>query len=186
MARIFLSLLVFVLLLVVAGLLYVYSGAYDIAATNDHFGLTRWILNTTKERSIRTHAGAENITLPTDSIALRRGYSAYQEMCVVCHGAPGQDRGWMGQGLNPEPPDLTLAAEAFKAEEVYWVLRNGIKLAGMPALSPSHSDEEILELTAFVEQLPGMSEAEYERWGRQEAQEQAGAPRADDGHDHVH
>lgn len=158
--------------------------AYNIAATDPHSDLTQWLLRTTQERSIRAHAKSEDVVLPSDSSALLSGYRAYVDMCVVCHGAPGEDRGWMGQGLNPEPPDLTRAAERLTAEEVYWVLRNGIKLAGMPALSSTHSDEEILELTSFVEHLPTMSAAEYQEWGRR--LDQPDAPHADDGHDHTH
>jgi mono/diheme cytochrome c family protein len=187
-AKVVTALLAFVVVLIGLGLLYIYSGAYNIAATDEHTGLVRWALNTTQEQSIHARAGDVTISLPADSAALRRGFQAYTEMCVVCHGAPGQERGWMGQGMNPEPPDLSHAAEEFSAEEVYWIIRHGIKMAGMPALEPTHSEEEILELVAFVEQLPEMTEAEYQAWSEQQrqAQEQVQASEADDGHDHEH
>lgn len=186
--KITIALLVFAMALIGLGLLYIYSGAYNIAATDEHTGLVRWALNTTQEQSIRSHAADVEISLPTDSVALRRGYQAYTEMCVVCHGAPGQERGWMGQGMNPKPPDLSHTAEEFSAEEVYWILRHGIKMAGMPALAPTHSEEEILELVAFVEQLPEMSEEEYQARGEQQrqAQEQETSEESGHTHDHTH
>lgn len=184
MARVLVSLIVFALVAVVAGLLYIYSGAYNIAATEPHSDVVQWVLGTAQERSIRTHAETVDITVPSDSSTLRSGYRAYVDMCVVCHGAPGEDRGWMGQGLNPEPPDLARAAERLTADEIFWVLRHGIKLTGMPALASTHSDEEILELTAFVAHLPDMTEAEYQAWGSE--LDQPDAQRADDGHDHIH
>ncbi len=177
-----LALLVIFIILTGGGLLYMYSGAYNIAATDRHTGLARWVLSTTQERSIRAHADDVEISLPADPATLRKGYQAFADMCVGCHGAPGQERGWIGKGMNPEPPDLDHAAKEFSASEIYWILQNGIKMAGMPALAPTHSAEEILELTAFVKQLPEMTEAEYQRLGQSASSETDHG----DGHDHTH
>ena len=190
MIRFLVSFITFFLVLVVAVLIVVYTGVYNVAATSNDHDLVRWMLSTTQERSIKAHAPREDVslTLPADSASMQRGFLAYRQMCEVCHGAPGQDPGWIGQGLNPEPPDLVEAAEAFTAEEVHWVLRHGIKMTGMPALSPTHSEEEILELTAFVMQLPSITAPEYAQWIRQEEQaaDSSDAPPGHDGHDHAH
>lgn len=162
--KIVLALLVAALVVVGIGLVYLYSGAYNVAATDEHTGLVRWALNTTQERSIRAHADEAPLTVPQDSATLRRGFDSYEEMCVVCHGAPGVERGWMGQGMNPTPPDLAEEADEFSPQELHWILSNGIKMAGMPALSPTHGEAEIVEIVAFLEHLPEMSEDEYRRW----------------------
>ena len=47
-----------------------------------------------------------------------------------------------------------------EAGEVYWILEHGIKLAGMPAFGPTHGEDELWAITAFVEQLPEMSAQE--------------------------
>lgn len=171
------------------GLLYMYSGAYNIAATDEHTGVVRWMLNTTQVQSVRSHAeDVEGITLPSDSAALQRGLQSFQEMCVICHGAPGVERGWMGQGMNPTPPDLSEMAEMYSSEELYWIVANGLKMAGMPALSPTHSREEILEVVAFVEQLPQVSEQEYEALTSQLRQSQPATQQGqtDGQHGHTH
>lgn len=181
-SKIAVALISFVILLVGGALLYMYSGAYNVAATDEHAGLVRWALSTTQERSVRAHADDLDVALPTDSAAIRAGYTAYSEMCVMCHGAPGVERGWVGKGMRPEPPELDHAAEKFSGEEVFWIIKHGIKMAGMPALGPTHSDEEILELAAFVEQLPQMSAEAYRMMGEaQRADSSSG-----DGHDHTH
>ena len=188
MIRFLLSFITFILVLVVAVLLVVYTGIFNVAATSADPDLVRWMLNTTQERSIKAHVGQEDVALPSDSASMQRGFRAYRQMCEVCHGAPGIDPGWIGQGLNPEPPDLAAAADEFSTEEVHWVLRHGIKMTGMPALSPTHSEEEILELTAFVMQLPSITASEYAQWIRQEEQaaDSTQAPPGHDGHDHTH
>ena len=184
--KIVLALFVAALVAVGIGLAYLYSGAYNVAATDEHAGLVRWALNTTQERSIRAHADERPIAVPQDSAALRRGFAAFEEMCVICHGAPGVERGWMGQGMNPTPPDLNEEAEEFSPQELHWILSNGIKMAGMPALSPTHGEEEILEIVAFLQHLPAMSEDEYERW-RAAADSAAPDSTGQDGHrGHTH
>lgn len=174
------------IILIGAGLTLMFSGAYNVAATSADGPLLRWVLNTTQERSIRAHAEDTVLRVPADPAILTRGFQAYESMCVVCHGAPGIDRGWMGKGMNPKPPELSDEARSFTRSELYWILSNGIKLAGMPALSPSHSEAEILELVVFLDRLPEMSAAEYERLRSAQSQARTDTV-ADDGHTgHTH
>lgn len=178
------------LLVIGLGTLYVYSGRYNVAATAEHSGLVRWMLETAKLQSVRTHADDVAISVRADSAAAWNGFIAYQQMCVVCHGAPGVDRGWMGQGMNPTPPILRESVEQYSSEELYWILENGIKLAGMPALGPTHSREEILELVAFLRRLSDFSDEEYEVWNARLREMQqpsdGGQPPMPDEHGHIH
>lgn len=152
---------IFCILLIVAGLVYIYSGSYDVAAVHQDPGLIRWITSTTSDRSVHHSASDVSVTLPTDSASLDRGGREYVEMCVGCHGAPGVKPDWSGQGLNPKPPDLTESAQELSHAEIYWVIRNGVKMTGMPGLQPSHPDHVIQAIAAFVAQLPQMSDAQF-------------------------
>jgi mono/diheme cytochrome c family protein len=186
--KLLLGALVAILVLIGAALVVIYSGTFNVAATSTDGPVLSWLLSTTRERSIRAHAddGVKNI--PADPAAVLRGLKAFEEMCVVCHGAPGVDRGWMGQGMNPQPPDLAEEAAEYSASEVHWILSNGIKMAGMPALSPTHSDVEIRELVAFVERLPGMSASDYRqlRDAQPEARADTNVDDGHKGHSHTH
>lgn len=145
------------------GLALIYSGAYDVAATAPHLGVVRWALNTTQERSVAARADGVGEPLPVDPAALRDAFVHYGEMCAVCHGAPGEERGDFGRGMNPRPPRLERVADEWSDREVFWILRNGIKMAGMPAFGATHSDEELWALAAAVRRLPELSEEEYRR-----------------------
>jgi mono/diheme cytochrome c family protein len=188
--KILLGVAIGVLLLIGFGALYMYSGQYNVAATAEHGGLVRWVLDTAKLQSVRTHANEVAISVHADSAAAWNGFIAYQQMCVVCHGAPGVDRGWMGQGMNPTPPNLRESVEKYSSEELYWILENGIKLAGMPALGPTHSRDEILEIVAFLKRLNDSSDEEYQVWNarlREMQQLPEGAqPPMPDEHGHIH
>jgi len=41
------------------------------------------------------------------------------------------------------------------------IIKRGIKMSGMPAWGPTHSEEELWALVAFLKLLPTMSTAQY-------------------------
>ena len=194
-ATVFATIVLLILLFVLGGMLFVYSGAYNVAANDAHSDLFRWLVSTTTERSIANHAEKlAPVELPTDSATVRRGFVAFDDMCVQCHGAPGVDRGWIGQGVSPTPPYLHEEAAEMSDAELYWVIRHGIKFTSMPALQPTHTDDQIKELVAFVKQLPSIDAAEYASLRRriEEASSDSAATAGpsgavhDDGHAHTH
>ena len=87
-------------------------------------------------------------------------------MCEECHGAPGVERSEMGKGLYPRGPKLLWAAKEDSPSELFWITKNGIKMTGMPAFGPTHSDEEIWAIVAFVKKLPGIDSAFYDELSR--------------------
>lgn len=178
--RIFYGILVVLVALSLSGFAFIYSGVYNVTATEEHSGLSKWALHTTMKKSVQ--ARAADITVPDNFASedmIRQGAKAYDQLCAACHLKPGQENTLLRQGLNPTPPSL-LEDGHFAPEEEFWVIKNGIKMTGMPAWGNTHDDEDLWELTAFVQELPGMTESQYERLV---AQSETGA---DDGHDHDH
>ena len=175
MKNIISTLIVIVILVLLAGLGIIYSGGLSVAATNQDPALVSWVLSTARERSIEHHAA--NIIAPTDTVlnspeTLRDGFEHYNEMCVVCHGAPGVDAGEARKGLNPKPPLLAKLKDISTDPlgEVFWIIKNGIKMTAMPAWGPTHSDDKIWAMVAFVRKLPNMSAEEYKAMQKQLAE----------------
>ena len=88
------------------------------------------------------------------------GTEHFAAHCTVCHGAPGVSKGEISEGLNPNPPDLTHSPEHYTPSELFWIVKHGIRMTGMPAWS-DHSDEQLWATVAFLQKLPGMSEEDY-------------------------
>ncbi|MFP5288082.1 MAG: c-type cytochrome [Thermoanaerobaculia bacterium] len=154
------------LVLVLAGLGFIFSGIYDVAASTPDMGLIQWALATTQHRSVERRA--EEVKAPPldDPALIRTGLIEYHEMCVVCHGAPGVPISPAGQGLNPAPP--LLADESGEdAGELFWVTKNGIKMTGMPAFGVTHSDEELWAIVAFMKKMGDLTPEEYQRMVRE-------------------
>ena len=157
------SLIIAALLVVLGAGAVIYGGFYDIAATAPHWAVTSWLMETARTRSIKTQAAG--IIVPPgldDPAKLLIGVEHYAAHCAVCHGAPGVPKGDIGRGLYPPPPDLAKAASLYSPAELFWIIKHGIKMTGMPAWS-DHSDEELWATVAFLEKLPGMSEQDYAR-----------------------
>jgi mono/diheme cytochrome c family protein len=155
------SLAVAIALTAVGGLVFIYSGAFNVAAGDAHWPVVRWVFETARTRSIRARAaGIETPPGLDDRAKLVIGTEHYAAHCAVCHGAPGVPKGDIARGLNPQPPDLTHASGHYTPGELFWVLKHGIRMTGMPSWG-DHSDDELWATVAFIEELPGMTQEDY-------------------------
>ena len=150
-----------VALLAVIGLAIVYTGAYNVAATEDHASLTRWAFDTTFRNSVESRA--EDITAPESLTPemVSAGASAYKTMCQHCHAGPGVERAEWASGMRPRPPHLKEAAAEWQPNEVFWIVKHGVKMTGMPGFGPTHDDRTLWSLAAFVKELPAMTPERY-------------------------
>jgi hypothetical protein len=151
---------------VFAAAIMVQSGSYDVAATHKDPGFVRAILNHTSDRSVAAHSRGIEVPgdLGADSMSLLVGAAHYDGMCAQCHGAPGHDRGEIGQGLNPRPPGLKDAVGDLGNKQIFWIAKHGIKMTGMPAFGPTHDDATLWHIVAFVGRFPSMTAKQYEAW----------------------
>src|SRR3546814_20593976 len=90
-------------LLIAAGTILLYSGWYNVAATEPHTALGTWILDTAKPRSVKVQADDVQITTQFTDGQSRRGFEPFRKNCVAGHGAPGVQRTEMGKGPRPHP-----------------------------------------------------------------------------------
>ena len=149
------------LVAIVAWLTIVYTGAYNVAASDMHADVVRWTFDATMHRSVANRAGGVKLPERFSEDLVSEGAEHYAESCAHCHGAPGQDPAEWSRGMRPEPPHLVEDASEWTPEEVHWIVENGIKMTGMPAFGPHHEAKTILAITAFVSQLPGLSPEDY-------------------------
>ena len=148
------------LLGIVVWLAIAYTGAYNVAASDQHFDVVRWTFNTTLRRSVANRAGGAEIPEDPPESLIAEGAGHYAESCAYCHGGPGQEPTRWSRGMRPEPPHLAEAASEWPDQEIFWIVSNGFKMTGMPAFG-EHSPEEITAITAFVSNLPGLSADDY-------------------------
>lgn len=148
-------------LLAVAGLVVVYSGAYNVAATDRHADLMRWAFETTLHRSVERRSA--DIPAP-DAISVDQiaaGAKIYGSTCFHCHGGPGAERPGWADNMRPKPPHLAEAAAEWELREIFWIAKNGLKMTGMPAFGGEYDDPALWGVAAFVQRMPGMTPEDY-------------------------
>lgn len=82
----------------------------------------------------------------------------------------------------PHPPALAHAAQEWSPEEVFWLVKHGVKMSGMPAFGPTHDDAAIWNMAAFVKAMPQMSAEQYAAMGS--GQQEGGEQHGGGGHSH--
>ena len=56
-------------------------------------------------------------------------------------------------------------ATARTPSELFWVIKNGVKMTGMPSFGLAGAkDEDIWTIVAFIRKLPSVSDADYKAW----------------------
>jgi mono/diheme cytochrome c family protein len=156
-------LLILALVLAVA-LLFTYSGAYNVAALSSGGGIVDWWAGTTMDHSVRAHASGISVPDLADSALVALGFDHYKDMCITCHGSPAGGMSEAGMGLNPKAPELSEAARDWTPAELYWIIKNGVKMTGMPAFAPTHSERELWALVAFLQKLKTMTPDQYKTY----------------------
>ncbi|MAM88313.1 c-type cytochrome [Allohahella sp. A8] len=148
-----------VLAAIAAAMIVVYTGAYNVAANDDHTSMVRWAFETTMYNSVQ--ARADDIEVPQDIGDASAGAADYKAMCQHCHAGPGVKRAAWANGMLPLPPHLTKHASEWEPDEIFWLVKNGVKMSAMPAFGAHGDDQKLWNIVAFVKQLPGMTAEEY-------------------------
>ena len=147
--------------LAAGGFLFAWSGLYSVAATRGHWPGFSLVLEFGMRSSVRTHALGIAVPDLDDAVLVERGAAHFQGGCESCHGAPGRSPSPIARGMLPEPPDLGLSVPSWKANELFWIVKHGLKYTGMPAWPAQERDDEVWALVAFLRHLPGMTAAAY-------------------------
>lgn len=161
--RILAAIAVIGIVLAILAAVFFFGGFYNVAASQDDPAIVKWALVKVRNASIARHAGDR---APGDAANVQAGARQFLERgCVNCHGAPGFDWAKFSEGLHPDPPDLKEEVEGRSPEELFWIVKNGINMTGMPSFAQAGAqDDEIWSIAAFVKKLPSVSDADYKTW----------------------
>ena len=185
--RFALGFLTAIALTIIAALTVIWTGAFNVAASEPHAGVVRWAFDTTLHNSVESRADDSVISPQSIQKAdLRAGFREFQEYCVHCHGAPGVKPHEWTTGMTPNPPELSRAAREWTPDQIFWIVKHGIKMTGMPPFGDTENDETIRNIAAFVHRMQGMRPEQYQRlqqaWGSAGAHSHGGGTSLGHGH----
>lgn len=141
------------LFLVISLFVAPYLGIFNMSATGKP-GILDWWGDTNFESSLRWYAPEASIP---DDIDLQNGQHHYKEMCLQCHGAPGvASLDWPNR-MMPAPPKVWKTTKEMEDGEIFWVIKHGIKMTGMPSFGSVHDEQEIWSMVAFIRRMDSLT-----------------------------
>jgi mono/diheme cytochrome c family protein len=154
------------IVLAVVAAVYFFGGFYSVAGSQEDPAILHWALVKVRTNSIVRHAHDQPPADFDDPVKVQAGAHEFAEHgCVNCHGAPGVKWAKFSEGLHPDPPDLKEVVAEATPSQLFWVIKNGINMTGMPGFGAAGAtDEDIWAIVAFLTKLPNVSEVDYKAW----------------------
>lgn len=82
---------------------------------------------------------------------LMEGKMRYGVECAACHGMDGRGLTDNGRWMYPRAADLTSSAvHEYSDQELFWIIKNGVRLSGMPAFGRIESDDRIWRIVQYL------------------------------------
>jgi mono/diheme cytochrome c family protein len=147
--------LIFMMLLLVAGVLFsLYR--MDISALKEPSRTESFLAIHARSWLVAREAQQQ---LPTEPISnpesIEEGHTIYGASCAGCHGYDGRTPTPLGASLYPRAPSLANPGpQSFTDGEMFVVIRNGIRLSGMPGFGARESSDQIWQLVQYIRTLP--------------------------------
>ena len=118
----------------------------------------------TRAKHILVHRSSRDNIPPAPTnlqASIEEGDKLYGTECAECHGLDGHKPTDAGRWMYPRAADLTSPeVQQYSDRELFWIVKNGIRLSGMPAFGRVESDEHIWNLSEYVRNLRGSAPPE--------------------------
>ena len=161
LARTLLTVAALLVVVALGGLLVAASGIIPIKASSGHWPITAWFLNYSMSRSISTHTLGMKAPPLDEQWMVLKGAGHYETGCRPCHSSPERPIPRVAASMTPPPPFLPPAISEWEPEELFYIVKHGVKFTGMPAWPTQQRDDEVWAMVAFLQQLPELNAEEY-------------------------
>jgi mono/diheme cytochrome c family protein len=152
MGRIIIGLVIGICLPLAAGYLFVRLGGMPVATKGKPLPMEKTIARMALHAAMDKEADKPS-PVAADETNFLAGARVYQAQCAVCHGRLGQPESAISRGMFPHPPQLLPPKKGVTDDpvgEIYWKVKNGIRLTGMPGYGATLSDEEMWQVSLVL------------------------------------
>ncbi len=158
-----------ILLTVLGVALALQFGQWRVDATAEPSDLERRVLHGVLDRALARQAPQATPPFTIGNERLLAGMKTYRQGCAGCHGGAAGRSTWGTTAFYPRAPQFGFDPVEHSDNEVFWIVKNGIRYTGMAAWSSLLTDEEIWEVSTFltrIRSLPPPVAAEWNKRGR--------------------
>jgi mono/diheme cytochrome c family protein len=159
-------------ILAIAGYGYFVVTSGDVpawAAGAKPIPLENWVATTSLRANLARYAPKGANPVPLTEANLMTGIELYGRNCAVCHGTPSSGETGVAKGEYPKPPQFGAHPEMASHSDhppghTFWIIKNGIRLTGMPAWQGVLNDQQIWTLVLFLDQKDKLPPAARQAW----------------------
>ena len=139
-------------------------GSHGFSARQQPGIVERWAAS--RARALALPVGAKEQPNPVANTpeVLAEARAHWADHCAGCHSNDGSGDTEMGKHMYPPAPDMRQAeTQRMTDGELFYIIKNGVRLTGMPAWGSSdHDDQDSWKLVHFIRHLPQLTSEELE------------------------
>lgn len=125
----------------------------------------KWAARKSLRATVQREAPKGEAPIPADEENLLAGVALYKANCMVCHGTSDGEASNVASGLYQKPPQFAVHDVTDDPEgKIYWFIKHGVRMTGMPAYSLSLRDTELWQLALFLKHMDKLPKKAEKVW----------------------
>jgi thiosulfate dehydrogenase len=160
MKKLILGILIGICLPFLAGYLFVVSGGMPVDTKAPPLPFEKLIVRKALHAAFKNDLDKQP-PFPVSEEHLTAGAKIYRNNCGGCHGI-GDHENLMAKGMFPPVPQLFQPEKDVTDDpvgEIYWKIKNGIRLTGMPGYTDILKEQELWEVSLFLKNADKLPDA---------------------------
>jgi mono/diheme cytochrome c family protein len=127
--------------------------------------IEKWMARKSLRASLQKEASQGPVPVSLNDAHLIEGIKLYAQNCAVCHGASDGKASNIAVGLYQHAPQLAQhGVEDDPEGKIFWFVKHGVRLTGMPAFSPTLTDDQIWKMVLFLKHMDSLPPAAQKVW----------------------
>jgi thiosulfate dehydrogenase len=161
MKKLLLGLVLGVLIPPLAVLAYFKLGDPPVATADPKLPFEKQIVRVPLKARIEREM-PKTVPIAADEAAFTAGAAIYRAQCVACHGLPDRPSTF-AKGMFPVAPQLFerhgdhVGVSDDEPGDTYWMVKNGVRLTGMPGYKAVLSETEMWQVTLLLHHADKLS-----------------------------
>jgi len=103
--------------------------------------------------SAARHAPPQPNPIAPNEANLLDGARLYRDKCADCHGRPDNPLSDYGASFNPGAPQFMQAPPRLPENQIFYLIKNGVRRSAMPAWGSIMADSEIWQVVSFLDHM---------------------------------
>ena len=130
--------------------LFLYLGKLPVGADNPPGFIERLLANMAMDQYLDRNVPMQPNPMQPTVQNLIAGARAYEQNCSFCHGGAARRISPMRTKFNPPVPQILQHVPGDPDVHLFWMVKHGIRLSGMPSWDEVLSDDQMWQIVAFI------------------------------------